>query len=353
MTKTGYHEEHDGQKHGEELGDKIKGLRESKSLSQYRLSQMANIPQSSISRLESGHKTGVSSRTLNRIADALNTTIDYLLTESGTAQSAGTNANRWMTILRKVLSSSDSQMIILNSETEVLASSIDDIADGILLSSYLSDKSYSALNSSLSDNTNSQVRLENREGKDFVMDIKPVYMAEDPKNVDTQRVTAYICTVVNNSHTRLDTSANYEALVEAIQVDDDLNAYRKTVAEHLLSLSEINTIAFIFEKDTNNENAFLISDVYKRNGSKVVVKSFTFLDMQSGATLTDPKAVMAVLSTARNQITNNDEYIAVSNRNMNETLPCILIKSSDIPKTMEALYESEAYIDFSNFLLEK
>ena len=71
---------HDGDTdHGENLGKRIARLRNQRSVSQYKLSQIAKVPQSSLSRLENGSKTGLSSRSMARIADALNTSTDFLL----------------------------------------------------------------------------------------------------------------------------------------------------------------------------------------------------------------------------------------------------------------------------------
>jgi len=353
MNGVTYHPEDNGKKHGEELGEKIKGLRESKSLSQYRLSKMASVPQSSISRLECGHKTGVSSRTLNRIAEALNTTIDYLLTDSGTALSAGTNATRWMNILQNVVNIQKNKVFILDPRGEVLASSSDFIKKGSNIERYLIESSQSALQSCIEEQSKSEVALSFNSGEklDFIID--PVYMASNPENSTTKRVTAFVCAAVESSTKSLITTKNYELLLSAVRIEDDGATFNKTMSNQMIqSFEEINSICFIGRKDPMNDNAYLIQDAYKRSVDGQASKSFTFVDMESGGPLTDPKAIMALHATSRNSITYNDEYIAISCSMDGELTACAILKSSDIPKTMEGLYQSEAYFEYIKVIMK-
>ncbi len=60
------------------LGDKIKELRKRKKITQQKLAEMIGVSQSSIGMLE-GNKQGASNETLVKLAIALDTTTDYLL----------------------------------------------------------------------------------------------------------------------------------------------------------------------------------------------------------------------------------------------------------------------------------
>ncbi|ERK31875.1 helix-turn-helix domain-containing protein [Clostridium intestinale] len=60
------------------LGDKIKELRKRKKITQQKLAEIIGVSQSSIGMLE-GNKQGASNETLVKLAIALDTTTDYLL----------------------------------------------------------------------------------------------------------------------------------------------------------------------------------------------------------------------------------------------------------------------------------
>jgi transcriptional regulator with XRE-family HTH domain len=60
------------------LGERLRQLRAMKSLSQDELGQLANVPQSVISDVESGRPVTLSLDTAQRLAEALGVTLDSL-----------------------------------------------------------------------------------------------------------------------------------------------------------------------------------------------------------------------------------------------------------------------------------
>lgn len=62
------------------IGNKIKKLREEKRLTQQELAEEMGLAQSTIAMIESGKKEG-STKTLKKLADFFNISIDYLLSE--------------------------------------------------------------------------------------------------------------------------------------------------------------------------------------------------------------------------------------------------------------------------------
>ena len=61
------------------LGDRLRQLRDMKRLSQDELGQLANVPQSVIADVESGHQATVPLDIAQRLADALAVTLDSLV----------------------------------------------------------------------------------------------------------------------------------------------------------------------------------------------------------------------------------------------------------------------------------
>ena len=61
------------------LGDRLRQLRDMKSLSQDELGQLANVPQSVIADVESGHQATVPLDIAQRLAEALAVTLDSLV----------------------------------------------------------------------------------------------------------------------------------------------------------------------------------------------------------------------------------------------------------------------------------
>jgi len=61
------------------LGEKVKALREKKGMNQKQLSEASFITQATISRIESGKVNQLKSDALKRLADALGSTVDYLV----------------------------------------------------------------------------------------------------------------------------------------------------------------------------------------------------------------------------------------------------------------------------------
>lgn len=61
------------------LGEKVKELREKKGMNQKELSKAADITQATISRIEKGKVNQLKSEALKRLANALGSTIDYLV----------------------------------------------------------------------------------------------------------------------------------------------------------------------------------------------------------------------------------------------------------------------------------
>lgn len=68
------------------LGDKVKTLRKSKKLTQQKLASIIGVSQSTIGMIE-GNKQGASNDTLLKLATALDTTIDYLLSNNDEIES--------------------------------------------------------------------------------------------------------------------------------------------------------------------------------------------------------------------------------------------------------------------------
>lgn len=62
------------------LGDKVKLLRKKINITQQKLAIMIGVSQSTIGMIE-GNKQGASNDTLIKLANALNTTVDYLLSD--------------------------------------------------------------------------------------------------------------------------------------------------------------------------------------------------------------------------------------------------------------------------------
>lgn len=60
------------------LGDKVKFLRKKMKITQQNLAEIIGVSQSTIGMIE-GNKQGASNDTLIKLANALNTTVDYLL----------------------------------------------------------------------------------------------------------------------------------------------------------------------------------------------------------------------------------------------------------------------------------
>ncbi len=65
-------------------GERFKKVRELRSKSQRQVAIEAEVPQSTINRIERGKLTGVNSQTAIRIAHVLDISLDYLITGSGT-----------------------------------------------------------------------------------------------------------------------------------------------------------------------------------------------------------------------------------------------------------------------------
>lgn len=71
---------------GRDFASRLQELRKEAGLTQGELANLAGLDRSMISKIESGHRQNVSSRTLKRLAKALNTSIDALLWYPAPAQ---------------------------------------------------------------------------------------------------------------------------------------------------------------------------------------------------------------------------------------------------------------------------
>ena len=60
------------------MGYRIKELREEKNLSQAKLAEKSGVSRTIISNLENGQSTSTTMKTLNKLAKALDTTLDQL-----------------------------------------------------------------------------------------------------------------------------------------------------------------------------------------------------------------------------------------------------------------------------------
>jgi len=61
------------------LGEKVKELREKKGMNQKQLADASRITQATISRIEQGKVNQLKSEALKRLAEALGSTVDYLV----------------------------------------------------------------------------------------------------------------------------------------------------------------------------------------------------------------------------------------------------------------------------------
>ena len=61
------------------LGERIKALREKRGMNQKQLAEASRITQATISRIEKGKVNQLKSEALKRLADALGSTVDYLV----------------------------------------------------------------------------------------------------------------------------------------------------------------------------------------------------------------------------------------------------------------------------------
>jgi transcriptional regulator with XRE-family HTH domain len=64
------------------LGERLSMLRRGKNLTQQELQQLSGVPYTTISRIETGRTDVVTSSTLQRLAHALDVTLDYLVGDS-------------------------------------------------------------------------------------------------------------------------------------------------------------------------------------------------------------------------------------------------------------------------------
>lgn len=74
------------------LGDKVKLLRKGMKLTQQKLAETIGVSQSTIGMIE-GNKQGASNDTLIKLATALNTTVDFLLSDNMEEVSTKCNNN--------------------------------------------------------------------------------------------------------------------------------------------------------------------------------------------------------------------------------------------------------------------
>lgn len=77
------------------LGDKVKLLRKGMKITQQKLAETIGVSQSTIGMIE-GNKQGASNDTLIKLATALNTTVDFLLSDNVEEVSAAGNNSEAM-----------------------------------------------------------------------------------------------------------------------------------------------------------------------------------------------------------------------------------------------------------------
>lgn len=77
------------------LGDKVKLLRKGMKITQQKLAETMGVSQSTIGMIE-GNKQGASNDTLIKLATALNTTVDFLLSDNMDEVSATDNNSEAM-----------------------------------------------------------------------------------------------------------------------------------------------------------------------------------------------------------------------------------------------------------------
>ncbi len=61
------------------IGENIKKIRKKKNISQDKLSKLADITHTTLAKIEAGINSNPTIKTLKKIADALNVTVDELL----------------------------------------------------------------------------------------------------------------------------------------------------------------------------------------------------------------------------------------------------------------------------------
>lgn len=95
------------------LGDKIKKLRESMKITQQELANQLDISQSTIGMIE-GNKRPAGRKTLVKLADFFNVSIDYLLGENTEESKIYTNKNENLTEKEKLDIEKEAQKMIDN-----------------------------------------------------------------------------------------------------------------------------------------------------------------------------------------------------------------------------------------------
>ena len=95
------------------LGDKIKKLRESMKITQQELANQLDISQSTIGMIE-GNKRPAGRKTLVKLADFFNLSIDYLLGENTEESKIYTNKNENLTEKEKLDIEKEAQKMIDN-----------------------------------------------------------------------------------------------------------------------------------------------------------------------------------------------------------------------------------------------
>lgn len=74
------------------LAERLRTLRRGKNLTQQELQRLSGVPYTTISRIETGFTDVITSHTLERLADVLGVTIDYLMGRSDSPTCLGDSA---------------------------------------------------------------------------------------------------------------------------------------------------------------------------------------------------------------------------------------------------------------------
>ncbi len=95
------------------LGRKLTALRNQRGMSQYRVATDAEIPQSTLSRLEKGIIKNLNTDSIKRLASALRTSTDFLLGESESSVDLSGKSTVYERVLDAVMSNTSTPMLVM------------------------------------------------------------------------------------------------------------------------------------------------------------------------------------------------------------------------------------------------
>tara|TARA_R100001463_G_scaffold115919_1_gene171151 strand:- start:749 stop:1831 length:1083 start_codon:yes stop_codon:yes gene_type:complete len=345
---------HDGDTdHGENLGKRIARLRNQRSVSQYKLSQIAKVPQSSLSRLENGSKTGLSSRSMARIADALNTSTDFLLGNVDNSLSSKQPARKWQSYLTAAVSSTIDDLIIMDSDLNIVSSSSNDYSINANIKQYLSDPSHLSLTSSLNNTTPTQLSLRFTSGKSTPAFLIPIY-SEDGENANAQSVDGYL---LRFDMQRLPPRITAERkaishLLKSATRDASPTHIREQITEYILTATErIQSIAWTETTDTKKHGKMIEGYTLDHD---VIQPIHEFGKSEIPGRLPDEKYATALRSSRKNRICLEQDRIVInfSMEGSFENVALVQCEPKDQRDVIDALHSIDQYISTGTVALQ-